>query len=55
MVWDWRSRKTWLFVGGFVALWTSVALLTTTQDHTAQALFDQPMSWSLALRRAFKE
>src|ERR1051325_2989840 len=55
MVWDWRRKKCWFFVGCFVAFWTGIALLTAAQDHTAQALFDKPVSWELAIRRAFKE
>jgi signal transduction histidine kinase len=39
----------------FVGAWTALALLAAAEIYVAQLHWDKPVTWTLAMRRAFKE
>jgi two-component system LytT family sensor kinase len=52
---DSLKKKRWLWIAFLVALWTFMACLTAFESYLAQLKYDKPVSWSLALRRSFKD
>jgi len=49
------SQRRWLWVAIFVGAWTALALLAAAEIYVSQQLWDKPVSWTLAIRRSFKE
>jgi two-component system LytT family sensor kinase len=49
------TRDWWQRAGLFVALWTVLALVAGVTTYQHQMAYDKPVSWALAMRRAFKE
>ena len=50
-----RTKRRWLWIGVFVGAWTALALLAAAEIYVSQQVWDKPVTWTLALRRAFKE
>jgi two-component system, LytTR family, sensor kinase len=55
MAQDSSAKKRWLLVGIFVGLWTLMALLSAAEAYVVQLKYDKPVTWTLAIRRAFKD
>src|SRR5438034_11511519 len=48
-------RKWLVRAGVFIAICTGWALMSAVTTHQHQLSYDKPVSWALAIRRAFKE
>ena len=49
------ARSPWFWVWLGIGGWTTLALLAGVEMYIAQLYWDKPVSWALAMRRAFKE
>jgi len=49
------TRKRWRWIAVYVTIWTALGLLTAVELYVAQLLWDKPVAWEIAFRRAFKE